>query len=102
MNGGEGEGPPDIAGPRQSEALAWGFPCFSGHERVFSIMAQRAHVNLQLWNGNRLVQLSQRIEGMGKQLRHVKLKGRSDLDAELDPIIDAAVTLDREDPERVR
>lgn len=88
--------------PHLSEALAWGFPCYAGNERVFSIIAHKGHVNLQLWNGNRLAADHSRVAGTGKQLRHVKLKATDDLDAGLDAIIDAAVKLDREDPERVR
>jgi len=87
--------------PHLSEALTWGFPCYAGNERVFSIIAHKAHVNLQLWNGNRLAAAHPRVAGTGKQLRHVKLKGLNELDAELDAIIDAAVKLDREDAERV-
>lgn len=88
--------------PHLSEALAWGFPCFSGDDRVFSIIAHTGHVNLQLWNGNRLAAAHPRVAGTGKQLRHVKLKGGGELDDELDAIIDAAAALDREGPERVR
>jgi len=85
-----------------TEALAWGFPCFTGNERVFSIIAQKAHANLQLWNGNRLTHVTPRVEGTGQQLRHVKLKALSDLDETVDAVIEAAVALDRDDPERVR
>jgi hypothetical protein len=88
--------------PHLSEGLAWGFPCYTGHERVFSIMAQKAHVTLQLWNGNRLTHVTPRVEGSGKQLRHVKLKTLADLDETVDAVISAAVALDRDDPEKVR
>ena len=88
--------------PHLSEGLAWGFPCYTGNERVFSIMAQKAHVNLQLWNGNRLTHVSPRVEGTGKQLRHVKIKDLSYINETVDAVIDAAVALDREDPQRVR
>lgn len=88
--------------PHLKEGLAWGFPCYTGNERVFSIMANKAHMNLQLWNGNRLVHVSPRVEGTGKQLCHVKLRTMADLDDAVDAVIDAAVALDREDAERVR
>ena len=88
--------------PHLKEGLAWGFPCYTGNERVFSIMAQKAHVNLELWNGNRLTHVTPRVEGTGKQLRHVKLRALGDFDETLDAVIDAAVALDRDDPERVR
>ena len=88
--------------PHLAETLAWGFPCYVGNERVFSIIAHARHVNLQLWNGARLADAHARIAGTGKQLRHVKLKARTEIDAGLDAIIDAAVALDRTDPEAVR
>jgi hypothetical protein len=88
--------------PHLSVKLAWGFPCYAGNERVFSIIAHKAHVNLQLWSGARLAESSPRIEGTGKQLRHVKLATPDQLDAELDAILDAAVELDRMSPEKVR
>lgn len=88
--------------PHLSEGLAWGFPCYTGHERVLSIMAQKAHVNLQLWNGNRLTHVTPRVEGTGAQLRHVKLRSMDVLDATVDAVIEAAAALDREDPEKVR
>jgi len=88
--------------PHLEERLAWGFPCYAGNERVFSIIAHRAHVNLQLWNGSRLTDSHPGVEGTGRQLRHLKLRGEADLDDRLDALIDAAVALDRTDPERVR
>ncbi len=88
--------------PHLAETLAWGFPCYAGNERVFSIIAHARHVNLQLWNGARLAGAHPRIAGTGKQLRHVKLKASGELNVGLDAIIDAAGALEREDPERVR
>lgn len=41
----------ETADPGLSTKLAWGFPCWSGTERVFSIVAHAAHCNLQLWYG---------------------------------------------------
>ena len=38
----------------------WGFPCWSGNERILSIIAHKAHVNLQLWNGARLIEAQHR------------------------------------------
>ncbi|MEO1407298.1 MAG: hypothetical protein AAFV54_12530, partial [Pseudomonadota bacterium] len=34
------------AGPGLSTKLAWGFPCWSGNERIFSIIAHAEHCNL--------------------------------------------------------
>ena len=83
--------------------LAWGFPCWSGNERIFSIIAYKDRCNLQLWSGNRLSERwPSRIEGTGKQLRHVKVRSIEDIDDELADILKAAIDLDRTAPEKVR
>ena len=83
--------------------LAWGFPCWSGNERVLSIIAHKDRCNLQIWSGNRLAsRWPSRIEGTGKQLRHVKVYSAAEADGELADIINAAIELDRTEPEKVR
>ena len=82
---------------------AWGFPCWSGNERILSIIAHKDRCNLQLFSGNRLAEKwPSRIEGTGKQLRHVKVRAVSEIDDELKEIVKAAIELDRTAPERVR
>jgi len=88
-------------GPELSEGLAWGFPCYAGNERIFSIIAHSAHVNLQLWYGAALAGKNPRIEGTGKSLRHVKLKTLAEIDDGLKTTIAAAIALDQNDPQRV-
>ncbi len=89
-------------GPDLSKRLAWGFPCWSGNERVFSIISYANHCNLQLWAGARLAaNFPDRITGSGNSLRHVKIRGSEDFDAELDSIIKAAIDLDQSDPQKV-
>ncbi|MEM9740239.1 MAG: DUF1801 domain-containing protein [Pseudomonadota bacterium] len=82
--------------------LAWGFPCWTGKERIFSIIAHKSHCNLQLFYGAAIAGESQRIEGKGKALRHVKLRTLSDVDAEIDTIIQAAIAMDTSSPQKVR
>lgn len=83
--------------------LAWGFPCWSGNERVFSVMGQADRCNLQLWQGALLADdYLDRIEGTGKSLRHVKVYSLDDVNDELLDIMDRAVTLDGIAPQRVR
>lgn len=82
--------------------LAWGYPCWSGQARIISIIAHKHHCNLQLWSGARLASRFAEIEGTGKGLRHVKVRGPEAVDARLDAIIAAAIDLDRTDPEPVR
>lgn len=89
--------------PHLTVKLAWGFPCWSGNERVFSVAAQADRCNLQLWQGARLADdYLDRIEGTGKALRHVKVYSTDEINDELIDIMDRAVTLDTKAPQRVR
>ena len=90
-------------GPQLIATLAWGQPCWSGNERVVSVVAYARHCNLQLWAGARLAPyFCGRIEGSGKALRHVKIRSLSDIDDELIDIIDQAIKLDQVSPVKVR
>ena len=89
--------------PHLTVKLAWSFPCWSGNERVFSVMGQADRCNLQLWQGSRLADdYLDRIEGTGKSLRHVKVYAADQVNDELIDIMDRAVTLDATAPQRVR
>ncbi|WP_018148197.1 DUF1801 domain-containing protein [Henriciella marina] len=90
-------------GPGLIATVAWGAPCWSGNERVISVIAHAHHCNLQLWSGARLAaDFCGRIEGSGKALRHVKVRDLSEIDDELIDIIDCAIALDQSSPQRVR
>ena len=90
-------------GPHLKATYAWGQPCWTGNERVVSIMAHARHCNLQLWSGARMAeQYFGRIEGSGKMLRHVKVRSPEEIDDELIDIIDRAIRLDQDAPVRVR
>ena len=91
----------EALGPKLTCKLAWGFPCWSGNERVFSIIAHSDRCNLQLWYGAALAEQFDRIEGTGKALRHVKVRSLSELNDGLDAIIKAAIHMDTSDPQRV-
>lgn len=89
--------------PLLNSKLAWGVPCWTGNERVFSIIAHSEHCNLQLWSGARLADhYVGRIEGTGKALRHVKVFSPGDIDDELIDIMERAVELDGAEPRAVR
>ena len=89
--------------PQLKVKLAWGFPCWTGNERVFSVIAHADRCNLQLWQGARLADdYLDRIEGTGKSLRHVKVYATDEINDELIDIMDRAVTLDAVAPQRVR
>ena len=90
-------------GPALEEHLAWGFPSYKGNERILSICVQTGgYVNVQLFNGVGLAPLSDRIEGTGKSLRHVKVRCTDEIDEDLRKIITAAVVLDQTVPHKVR
>ncbi len=92
-----------IRWPHLTVKLAWSFPCWSGNERVFSIIAHADRCNLQLWQGAQLADdYLGRIEGSGKALRHVKVFAVDEIDDELIDIMERAVSLDAIDPMRVR
>ncbi|MEQ3746936.1 MAG: hypothetical protein ABNH53_11970 [Henriciella sp.] len=92
-----------IQWPHLTVKLAWGFPCWSGNERIFSVIAHADRCNLQLWQGARLAgDYLRRIEGSGKSLRHVKVFDVGQIDDELIDIMERAVGLDTTDPMRVR
>lgn len=89
--------------PHLTVKLAWSFPCWSGNERVFSVIAHGDRCNLQLWQGARLAEdYFDRIEGTGKALRHVKVFTTDEINDELIDIMDRAVALDTTAPQRVR
>lgn len=89
--------------PELSVKLAWGFPCYSGNERVASIIAHKERCNLQLWSGARLAEdFPDVIEGTGKALRHIKVTSVKMVDLVVKDVIEAAVELDRTDPQKVR
>lgn len=89
--------------PHLTVKLAWNSPCWSGNERVFSILAHSNRCNLQLWQGAKLAgDYLGRIEGSGKSLRHVKVFGVDQIDDELIDIMEQAVRLDTSEPTRIK
>ncbi|MEM1380927.1 MAG: DUF1801 domain-containing protein [Pseudomonadota bacterium] len=86
----------DEAMPGAEVKLAWGFPCWltDPKNRVASIIAHKDRCNLQLWQGSALAEeFPERIEGTGKDLRHVKVRSVGEVDDALRTIVAAAVNL---------
>jgi len=82
--------------PEAEVKLAWGFPCWltGPKNRIASIIAHTDRCNLQIWQGSKLVtSYPDRIEGTGKDLRHVKVYSVAEVDDELREIIQAAIAL---------
>lgn len=64
--------------PKAVEQVKWGSPVYSVNgKNVACIMHYKDHVNLGFYRGAKLK--SKRLEGMGKGLRHVKVRSKSDI-----------------------
>ena len=87
--------------PDAEVKLAWNFPCWlSNGIRVASLAAYKDRCNLQLWQGAELAdRFPRRIEGTGKDLRHVKVRSLAEIDEELRLIVRAALNLE---PRQIR
>lgn len=68
------------AAPGLEESVKWGKPVYGrGTANLLSIIAHRAHVNLQVFNGAALDDPDALLEGTGKGLRHVKCRTVEDV-----------------------
>ena len=68
------------AGPDLRELIKWGNPCFERKVRVFYLASQGdRYVTLGLWQGALLPNPEGLIEGTGKRMRHVKIRGAEEL-----------------------
>lgn len=86
-------------GPQLTSSLYRGHPAWHGRAWVFSVVGHSAHCNLQIVQGAALADdYPDRIQGTGKSLRHVKVRGDDDIDCELEAIIAAAIALDAAAP----
>ncbi len=86
--------------PKSREAInPWGIPMFDFHGPLCLIMVGKNHVTLGFPRGTSLTDPTGLLEGTGKNLRHVKLKGVEELrDANLRRLILQAAALNRETP----
>lgn len=66
-----------------SEAIKWGFPVFTKKKDFSYIRLNKHHVTFGLHNCSRITEQSERLEGTGQDMRHVKLKKAEDIDHEL-------------------
>lgn len=68
------------AEPDLRESIKWGNPCFEKKLRVFYLASQGdRYVTLGLWQGALLQDPEGLIEGTGKRMRHVKIRGEEEL-----------------------
>ena len=82
--------------PGLKETIKWSNPNYSKNDNVFYIAATEKYASLGFFRGASLTDPQGRIEGTGKNLRHVKVKALEDLDGEQMAVwITEAVGLDQ-------
>jgi len=62
-----------------SEAIKWQVPVFSIHKNVCSVIAHKAHVNLQIFEGAHLPDAAE-LQGTGSGMRHLKFASVEEID----------------------
>jgi uncharacterized protein YdhG (YjbR/CyaY superfamily) len=83
------------AAPELEQGVRWGNLVFTlGGRTVLAVVAHKGHAQFQVFNGAELAERFTQLEGVGKGLRHVKLRYSQPLDVELvEDLCLAAVTL---------
>ena len=76
------------------EDLMWGRPWYCGNTGVCYIAAAREHVGLGFARGSELADPQQRLEGTGKNMRHVKIRNTGEIDAAVKEFVREAFELD--------
>ena len=71
------EADPDLTG-----AIKWGNPTYEKKGMVCYLSANKGYVSLGFFNGAGLSNYKGRIEGTGKRMRHIKVRGLEDLRSE--------------------
>ncbi len=66
-----------------SEAIKWGFPVFSNKKDFTYFRFSKKHITLGFYNFEKIEDFENLLEGTGNTLRHIKIKNKSDINAEL-------------------
>lgn len=67
--------------PDAVEQFKWGRPCYSADNRLFCYLhTSRGHATLGFQHGASLSDPGKRLEGDGKDMRHIKLRSVDDID----------------------
>ena len=69
--------------PGTSEEFKWGRPVFRKGSHFSYFKTTKAHFSLGLMKAEKLVGYEDKIEGTGKDMKHIKLKNVSDIDDSL-------------------
>jgi hypothetical protein len=76
------------------EDLRWGRPWYSAAAGVCSIAAAKGHVSLGFARGRELADPEKRLEGTGKEMRHVKITNTGEIDDAVRELLAEAFALD--------
>ncbi|MEM7258735.1 MAG: DUF1801 domain-containing protein [Pseudomonadota bacterium] len=77
------------------ETIKWQVPVFSVNHHVCSVIAHKAHVNLQFFNGAHIAG-SAELTGTGKDMRHIKFTTVDDIrQQQITRLLDQAIEYDR-------
>lgn len=69
--------------PGATEQYKWSRPVFRLNRDFAYLQTTKSHVNLGFFNFEKLDDPHNRLEGTGKEMRHVKLKTGDDIDSNL-------------------
>ena len=84
------------AEPELKETVKWGNPVYEKADKVVYLSANEQYVTLGFFKGARLTDPGDRIEGTGRNMRHVKVRALEDIDmAQFASWVNEAVALDR-------
>ncbi|HLF07077.1 MAG TPA: DUF1801 domain-containing protein [Thermoplasmata archaeon] len=68
--------------PGLEERIMWSQPVFtSGKEKVVFLYVAGDHVNFGFFRATEVKDPKKRLEGTGKGMRHVKIRGEADIDS---------------------
>ncbi len=81
--------------PDATESLKWGQPCYTCNTLLCYLQRAKTHVTLGFQKGALMSDPGQRLEGDGKQMRHVKFGPDEAIDTDLcKALIEEALRLD--------
>jgi hypothetical protein len=66
-----------------SEEFKWSRPVFRANKDFAYLKTAKAYVTLGFFNFEKIDDAENRLEGTGKEMRHIKLKSMQDLDSSL-------------------
>ena len=77
------------------EEIRWSVPTYSINKDICSIMAHKNHVNLQIFQGAKIMDFDL-LEGSGKRMRHLKFKELNDVNVtKIKRCLKQAIELDK-------